>query len=179
VAGAFGVDSNRDRNLRGTLAAVNTPFGDLKVADAHAHFFSHNFFRTLAASLKSPEILKEKLPFDFPPEDPVALAGRWIQELDRHGVARSVLIASVPGDEESVAAAAQAYPERFIPYFMLNPRAPDGVERTRRAFRELGLRGSASFPRCIYCLDESQGRRCPGPSRGREAARASKERLSR
>jgi len=125
---------------------VNAPFGDLKVADAHAHFFSHNFFRTLAASLPSPEVLREKLPFEFPPEDPVALASRWASELDRHAVARTVLIASVPGDEESVAAAARAYPERFIPYFMLNPRAPDAVERTRRAFRELGLRGVCLFP---------------------------------
>lgn len=116
------------------------------VADAHAHFFSHNFFRTLSASLKSPEVLKEKLPFEFPPEAPEELASRWVQELDRHGVARSVVIASVPGDEESVAAAARAYPERFIAYFMLNPRAPDAVERTGRAFRELGLRGVCLFP---------------------------------
>jgi hypothetical protein len=118
----------------------------MKVADAHAHFFSRNFFRTLAASLKSPDSVKEELPFEFPPENPEELAARWVAELDRHGVERTVLIASVPGDEESVAAAARAYPERFIPYFMLNPRAPDAVERTRRAFRELGLRGICLFP---------------------------------
>ena len=81
---------------------MKTPFGDLTVADAHAHFFSHQFFRTLAAGLKSPESFREKLPFEFPPEDPRALAFRWAGELDRHGVARSVLIASVPEDEESV-----------------------------------------------------------------------------
>jgi predicted TIM-barrel fold metal-dependent hydrolase len=125
---------------------VNTPFGELAIADAHAHFFSHNFFRILAASLKSPDVLKERLPFEFPPEDPKALAARWVEELDRNGVARSVLIASVPGDEESVAAAARAYPDRFIPYFMLNPKAPDALERTKRAFSELGLRGVCLFP---------------------------------
>ncbi len=125
---------------------MNTPFGELEIADAHAHFFSHNFFRTLAASLKSPEVLKERLPFEFPPEAPEALASRWAEELDRHEVARSVLIASVPGDEESVAAAARAYPERFVPYFMLNPKAGDALERTKRAFSELGLRGVCLFP---------------------------------
>ncbi|MGH9324490.1 MAG: amidohydrolase family protein [Vicinamibacteria bacterium] len=125
---------------------MRTPFGDLKVVDAHAHFFSHRLFATLAASLSSPSILRERLPFEFPSEDPVELASRWVSELDRHGIARSVLIASVPGDEESVAAAARAYPERFIPYFMLNPRAPDALERTKRAFRELGLRGISLFP---------------------------------
>jgi predicted TIM-barrel fold metal-dependent hydrolase len=125
---------------------VQTPFGDLKVADAHAHFFSHNFFRTLATGLKSPDDLAKKLPFEFPPEEPAELGSRWASELDRHGIARTVLIASVPGDEESVAAAARAFPQRFIPYFMLNPRAPDAVERTGRAFRELGLRGVCLFP---------------------------------
>jgi predicted TIM-barrel fold metal-dependent hydrolase len=125
---------------------VKTPFGELAIADAHAHFFSHNFFRTLAAGLKSPDVLKERLPFEFPPENPEALAARWAEELDRNGIARSVLIASVPGDEESVAAAARAYPDRFIPYFMLNPRAPDALERTKRAFSELGLRGVCLFP---------------------------------
>jgi predicted TIM-barrel fold metal-dependent hydrolase len=129
---------------------VKTPFGDLAVADAHAHFFSHKFFRTLAAGLKSPESLPEslktKLPFEFPPEDPRALASRWAEELDRHGIARSVLIASVPEDEESVAAAASAYPDRFVPYFMLNPRAPDALDRAKRAFRELRLRGVCLFP---------------------------------
>lgn len=110
------------------------------------HFFSHNFFRTLTASLPSPDELRENLPFEFPPEDPAALASRWVEELDRNGISRSVLIASVPGDEESVAAAASAYPERFIPYFMLNPGAPDALDRARRAFRDLKLRGVCFFP---------------------------------
>ena len=39
------------------------------------------------------------------PGTPDALADRWVAELDRHQVARAALIASVPGDEESVAAA--------------------------------------------------------------------------
>jgi uncharacterized protein len=132
---------------------MQTPFGDLEVVDAHAHFFSRKFFLTLASSLRDPpppaeamSVLGRMLPFELPPEDPRELAARWVSELDRHGVRRSVLIASVPGDEESVTAAVRAHPERFIPYFMLNPRAPDALERTRRAFRELGFRGMCLFP---------------------------------
>ena len=103
---------------------MQTPFGRLPVGDAHAHFFSHRFFETLAKGLPEPPSdgelytrLGEKLPFEFPPEDPVGLAERWVQELDTHDVSRSVLIASVPGDEESVAAAAAAHPDRFVPVF--------------------------------------------------------------
>lgn len=135
---------------------MQTSFGDLAVVDAHAHFFSYRFFASLAASLPEPpaplsddalfDTLGEHLAFELPPKDPEELAKRWVQELDRHGLARSVLIASVPGDEESVSVAARAFPERFIPYFMLNPRAPDALDRTKRGFRELGMKGLCLFP---------------------------------
>ena len=132
---------------------MHTRFGELTVADAHAHFFSHRFFATLAAGLPSPpdggelfDVLGQSLPFEFPDKNPETLAARWVGELDRHGVSRVVLIASVPGDEASVAAAARAFPDRVIPYFLLNPKAPDALERTERAFRELGMKGLCLFP---------------------------------
>lgn len=132
---------------------METPFGELAVVDAHAHFFSHHLFEVLGSQLpQAPSkenlyrVLGAKLSFDFPPEDPALLGARWVEELDRHGIARSVLIASVPGDEESVAAAHRAYPGRIIPYFMLNPKAPDAVERTKRALDGLECRGICLFP---------------------------------
>ena len=132
---------------------MQTPFGELRVADAHAHFFSARFFETLAGSLPEPsagktrmDVVREKLPFELPPANPEILAERWVAELDSHGIARTVLIASVPGDEDSVAAAYRAHPERVIPYFMLNPRAPDALSRSKRAFRELGFKGLCLFP---------------------------------
>ena len=80
------------------------------------------------------------------PESPEALADRWIQELDAHGVARSALIASIPGDEASVAAAVARHPSRFVGYVMVDPSATDAVERTRRALTELRLRVVCLFP---------------------------------
>jgi predicted TIM-barrel fold metal-dependent hydrolase len=64
-----------------------------------------------------------QLGWTAPPEDPVKLAETWVQELDRHGVSRSALIASVPGDERAVQAASEAFPERFYAFAMANPRA--------------------------------------------------------
>ncbi|HLE20087.1 MAG TPA: amidohydrolase family protein [Vicinamibacteria bacterium] len=132
---------------------METPFGEIAVLDAHSHFFSHRFFATLAKELAGslPEqqavtALKERLPFEFPDPDPVSLGKRWVQELDRQGVSRTVLIASVPGDEESVAAAARAFPDRILPYFMLNPTEEDAPRRVERAFAELGFKGVCLFP---------------------------------
>jgi uncharacterized protein len=91
------------------------------------------------------------------PGPPDALADRWIAELDRNEVLRAALIASVPGDEESVAAAVRRHPDRFVGFFMLNAAAPDAAERGRRAFAELGLRCACLFPAMHrYRLDDER-----------------------
>src|ERR687891_310329 len=84
--------------------------------------------------------LWRELGWDDPRSDD-ALADRWVQELDRHGVDRAALIASVPGDEVSVAAAVARHPSRFVGFFMLDASAADTSERAHRALTELGMRG--------------------------------------
>ena len=103
---------------------MQTPFGECAVWDAHVHFFSRRFFDSLAAQAGKPsEAVAASLGWDLPPEDPVELASRWAAELDKHGVERAALIASIPGDEASVTAAAAARPNRFLAYAMVNPLA--------------------------------------------------------
>lgn len=121
--------------------------GDLDVADAHVHFFSHRFFSTLAAQkggLAAAD-LAPLLGWEVPPPDPEALAARWVAELDRHGVRRAVLIASVPGDAASVLAAHSLYPHRFAGYFLLDPTAADAPLHAASALAA-GMRGICFFP---------------------------------
>jgi predicted TIM-barrel fold metal-dependent hydrolase len=116
--------------------------------DCHCHFFSNQFFATLAKQRGRGESVADlcrELQWDEP-GTPDALAATWIAELDAHGVSRAALIASVPGDEASVATAVARYPDRVVGFFMLDPSADDAVERARRAFQELGLRGLCLFP---------------------------------
>jgi hypothetical protein len=95
------------------------------VADAHVHFFSHDFFSALVS--QKPGLTLEAagahLGWQLPPHEPEKLAAAWIHELDRHGVSAAALIASVPDDEGSVIAAARAFPSRFFAYAMVNPKA--------------------------------------------------------
>ena len=116
--------------------------------DTHCHFFSSSFFSTLSRHRGRHESVQQlcaELQWDDP-GTPGALADRWIGELDANGVARAALIASVPGDEESVATAVARHPTRVVGFFMLDPSAADAVDRTRRAIEELGLRGLCLFP---------------------------------
>jgi uncharacterized protein len=105
--------------------ARQSPWGPLLVADAHVHFFSHRFFELLAAQKPglTLEAMRAQLEWQFPPPEPEKLAEAWARELDRHGVDRAALIASLPGDQDSVTAAVRAHPDRFFACAMLNPRA--------------------------------------------------------
>lgn len=129
---------------------MQTFWGTLAVSDAHVHFLSHSLFTVLAGQSQTlpretaPDAIREMLGW-YPPAEPERLAEEWVRELDRHQVARAALIASVPGDEGSVAAAIRTRPDRFHGYFMLNPLAPDALARATSAFDD-GLKGICLFP---------------------------------
>ena len=82
-----------------------------------------------------------------PPGEPTDLADRWVSELDQHEVTRVALMASVPGDEESVAVAVARHPRRFVGWFMLDPTREDAQARMERALSSLGLPVHLSVPR--------------------------------
>jgi predicted TIM-barrel fold metal-dependent hydrolase len=127
---------------------MHTPWGDLRIADAHVHFFSHRFYTLLAAqkgSAATAESLCAALDWQTPPSDPAELARLWAAELDRHHVHQAALIASLPGDHSSVAAAVHAFPQRFFGYFLVNPLAENAPELLRAALNQ-GLRGIVLFP---------------------------------
>ena len=113
---------------------MQTPWNELAVADAHIHFFSRRFFQSLASqSGKSVDEIAAAVGWILPSNDPAELAHHWAGELDRRGIARAALIASVPGDEGSVVAASAAIPGRFYAYAMVNPlqegvEVPDGLD---------------------------------------------------
>jgi uncharacterized protein len=105
-------------------AGRRSPWGPMHVHDAHVHFFSHKFFTTLAQQKPglTLEAAREQLGWQLPAPEPEQLAAQWVHELDRQGVGGAALIASIPGDEASVLAAGRAYPDRFFPFAMVNPR---------------------------------------------------------
>ena len=112
----------------------------MTLCDAHIHFFSPGFFAALGATKDA----VAKIGFD----DPVsteALADRWVAELDSNGVSRAALMASLPGDADSVAVAVLRHPSRFVGFFMIDPCRDDAVTYATRALDE-GLRTMCLFP---------------------------------
>lgn len=144
-----------------------TPFGDIEVLDAHTHLFSRRFFATLIS--QSPTLSKEAEPlarvgeitgWTMPPNDPAEFASRWKDELDKHQISAAMMMASVPNDEESIAAAVAAFSDRILGGFFLDPTKPDAEARAKRAFDELHLRVACLFPAMFhFSMAESEGAR--------------------
>ena len=134
------------------------------IADAHCHFFSSRFLEILS------EPVQDLLATDravavaarlgwTDPGDANALARRWVEELDRHDVARAALIASIPGDEASVAEAVRLHPDRFVGFFMFNPIADGAPARLDRALTDLEMRCICLFPAMhSYRVDDERVR---------------------
>ena len=126
----------------------------IRICDAHCHFFSSKFFALLTQSQATATDVTAKLGWDDPGVSE-QLADRWVAELDRHDVARAALIASIPGDEDSVAVAIRRHPSRFVGYFMFNPTMPDALARLSQALDTGALRVVALFPAMHhYSLDD-------------------------
>lgn len=118
--------------------------------DAHCHFFSAQFFTALgnqtARPPANPAVAIPKQLGWAPPGTPEVLADRWVQELDTYHVHRAALMASVPGDEESVSIATHRHPDRLIGLSMVDPTQPDTPARLARLFGEFNFRCACLFP---------------------------------
>jgi hypothetical protein len=138
------------------MAAAHMP----TLCDSHCHFFSSRFLEILTKDVAElpadhrADAVASRLGWD-PPGTADALADRWATELDRHGVSRCALIASIPGDEDSVAAAVARHPSRFVGFAMFNPLAPDAPARLEKLLGAQRFRVIALFPAMHrYRLDD-------------------------
>jgi hypothetical protein len=124
------------------------------INDAHIHFFSPGFFAGLGAD----KTAIAGLGWDHP-DSVEALGARWVAELDKHGVGKAAMIASLPGDTDSVAKAVALNRSRFVGFFMLDPTREDALDDAARALDE-GLRTICLFPAMhrYYLHDERVAR---------------------
>lgn len=112
------------------------------MCDAHIHFFSQRYFDLLGTGTGP----LAELGIEAPPADPLQLAELWKNQLQNHGVERAALIASIPGDEESVEIATEAFPDRFWGQFFVNPLSADAPARLATILGQGKLRVPCLFP---------------------------------
>jgi hypothetical protein len=135
--------------------------GLFKIFDAHVHFYSNSYFRFLVrqktnrldinAELKN---LATKGRIEIPGEDPVILAKRWIEIIDKWKIERMVLFSSIPGDEDSVVKAVQAFPTRFAGIFTVDPNSNLLMPNAEKRLKQDKLRGILLCP-SVYHINVS------------------------
>jgi len=124
------------------------------INDAHCHFFSAPLFAALGG-----EAALKKLEWDAP-GNAEALADRWVAELDKYKISRAALIASIPGDEQSVAAAIARHPSRFVGFFMVDPTEATAAVSTAAALDHDRLHAICLYPAMHrYSLNDERVRK--------------------
>jgi len=136
----------------------------MALIDFHTHWFSHLYFRTLAAQSPLPGTPEEKLAalakrtgIELPPEDSAAHLARWLAELDKHGIEHLCTFASLPEELAEVGAAALASQGRISGFALVNPRAAGVSERVEQALAGGGHKGVLLFPALHgYSVDQPE-----------------------
>jgi predicted TIM-barrel fold metal-dependent hydrolase len=136
----------------------------MRLCDVHCHLFSSRFLELLSQGIRDlPDAgrataVSHRLGWNDP-GTVEELADRWVAEMDRHDVSRVALIASIPGDEDSVVSAVRRHPSRFVGFFMFNPMQGDVRGRLSRMLGDHGMRGICLFPAMHgYRLDDERVR---------------------
>ena len=126
---------------------IDTPFGPMRVWDAHVHFFTRGFFAGLARQLGvGPDDVVRTLGWEPVSADPVAAGERWVGELDRHGVDGALAIHTWPGDVESAGRGVHATGGRMVGLVTVNPLVAGAAAIVERMVSQFGFRGVALFP---------------------------------
>jgi uncharacterized protein len=136
----------------------------MQLCDVHCHLFSSRFLELMSQGVGDlPDTgrataVSHRIGWNDP-GTVEELADRWVAEMDRHAVSRVALIASIPGDEESVVSAVRRHASRFVGFFMFNPMQGDVRGRLSRLLGDHGLRGICLFPAMHgYRLDDERVR---------------------
>ena len=127
--------------------------GLFKIFDAHVHFYSNSFFKFLIKQKPNRADINTELRnlaakghIEIPGEDPEQLAKRWIDIMDKWKLERSMLFGSIPGDEDSVVKAVQAFPTRFSGIFTIDPNSNVLMENATKRMKEDKFKGILLYP---------------------------------
>lgn len=127
--------------------------GLFKVFDAHVHFYSNSFFKFLVKQKPNRADINTELRniaakghIEIPGEDPVQLAKRWVDIIDKWKLERLMLFGSMPGDEDAVVKAVQAFPTRFTGMFAIDPNSNVLMENAEKRLKSDKLKGILLYP---------------------------------
>ncbi|HEX9615395.1 MAG TPA: amidohydrolase family protein [Bacteroidota bacterium] len=135
--------------------------GLFRIFDSHVHFYSNAFFRFLVKQKPNRADINTELRniatkghIEIPGEDPIQLAKRWVDAIDKWKIERMIIIGSMPGDEDSVVKAVTAYPTRFTGLFTVDPNSNVLMENAAKRLKEDKFRGVFLYP-SLYQINVS------------------------
>jgi predicted TIM-barrel fold metal-dependent hydrolase len=123
------------------------------LVDFHLHFFSRPFFDALAEQSPQEGTPEERLQLvaartgiELPPNDTAEHLGRWLAELEKHGVDHAAAFASAPEEIPAVAEACAASGGKLSPFAVVNPKVEGAPQKVRGLIEDKGFKGVILFP---------------------------------
>lgn len=123
------------------------------LADFHAHLFSRTLFEALAKAspLRGPETerierVTRALGIVLPSADDEEHLARWLDEMERHGVAHMVSFASAPEEHAAIERLAPRTQGRVSFFAFADPRQSGAAAELARLLEQRRVRGALFFP---------------------------------
>jgi hypothetical protein len=123
------------------------------LVDFHLHFFSRPFFDALAEQSPQEGTPEERLQLvaartgiELPPTDTSEHLGRWLAQLEEHGVDHAAAFASAPEEVPAVAEACAASNGKLSPFAVVNPKVEGSPQKVRGLIEDKGFKGVILFP---------------------------------
>lgn len=128
-----------------------------KIYDAHHHFFSYQGLERRAKRMgyDSLEVMakemgeRTKQPVELPNPDINLFLDDWVKELDDKGVDKSMMLPDW-NDLKLVEVAMKRYPDRFIPFLMINPNEEGSLKAIEEGYSKFGVKGFKLYPPLHY-----------------------------
>ncbi len=128
-----------------------------RVYDAHCHFFTYQGMerRAKAFGVETPEemakVYEERIgrKFVLPPKKHEDFVEMWVREMDAKGLDKALMLPDW-NDYSFVETATKMYPDRFVPFVMVNPTEENAMEFVREAYSKLDIRGMKLYPPLHY-----------------------------
>lgn len=128
-----------------------------KIYDAHFHTFTYQGLESRAkrAGFESLEKMIEARGqrmgrhTELPPKSIKDLVDKWVGEMDKYGVTKGMTLTDW-NDPSFLEVAMKDYPDRFIPYMMVNPKEEGAYQIFEDAYSKYGIKGIKLYPPLHY-----------------------------
>lgn len=128
-----------------------------KIYDSHSHFFSYQGLEKRAKRMGYDSLEKmvkdmgsrTNQSVEIPDKNIEVFLAKWVAELNKNNVDKVMMMPDW-NDLRFVKVATKNYPDRFIPFLMINPKEEGALDLVKEGYSKYGIKGFKLYPPLNY-----------------------------